>query len=86
MKFPSQEDLAKLAAADPVYLCEPEKMLTLLGILQLVLRRPDLTPSVEALAQDMAKRLQSHIIEVSPGCTDLCVAGWNPDKDNERPG
>jgi hypothetical protein len=67
MNFPTKEDLEKLAAAEPVYLCEPNDMLALLGILQLVLRRPDLPPRIEELARSMAKRLQKHIIEVSPG-------------------
>ena len=85
MKFPSDEDLKKLAEAEPVYLCEPDKMISLLGILQLVLRRPDLPPGVELLARDMAERLEKHIVEVSPGCKDLCAAGWNPEMDGSLP-
>ena len=78
MKFPTADDLAKLAAAEPVYLCEPEKMIALLGILQLVLRRLDLPATTERLARDMAKRLEAHIVAVAPGCKELCAAGWNP--------
>ena len=55
--------------------------LSLLGMMQLVLRHPKIEGRPAEFARAFAQELEQKITRAAPGFKDLCAMGWDKKKD-----
>lgn len=60
-----------------------ENALAFLGMLQLVVRHPDLPETMTELAREIADTIECQLSSCGPAVREICRQGWNTDLDED---
>lgn len=58
-----------------------ENAMAFLGMLQLVLRHPELPESMTEVAREIADTIECQLISCGPAVREVCRMGWDPNCD-----
>jgi hypothetical protein len=75
---------AEMAAASSPFLTLPleaSQAMTLLTLLQLALRHPEVTPTVREQTEIVAEILESQLASLGPNTRECCRMGWQETAD-----
>lgn len=70
-------ELADVPALPVTFELRPVDLMTLLGVIQLALRYPELPANARNVAQALAKAIEYKLASFGPATAEICARGWS---------